>query len=771
MGIMAGMAVLLSPLVFAQSVFANPWTVFGLNTVLIWFALVVILALFGKSIEDKQKKMLQFGSLALAAVLAWTLVGDRFLWQVGYFSLILNVMFLVNTVIIAILLNYGFRWLMDQNGEGKGASSNAVGGWLVSFAIAGVLASSMSYYIWQAGTGKQLLDLLFGPQGILTLSQNRLFVFITTLVLFSWLFKEFNVGGQGDKSSRINQIMAFIIAVNFAHTQDPMGVEGLVWMSEFVIALIFAKGFKASFNIKNGFVAYAFSFLFVDWLASLAFPNKNVLIPSTWDFWTVALLWVIGLLVFVVGGAWIAGKSGAGRWAKEGAVYSWNKLRNLLGRSKLMSSALNKMGVKYVDLPNEYLVSLKKLRLETFTLLSYIQRHDVLANKHIKLRSMKSEIPPVSFSADNRNITPKLVGLRLAEIMGGKKETLSDETISYSMGLTNYSRWIDETIIKINEMTKLKGSEDIGNALNNFINDINIQRKMNTDFEAREKDLNKVKDYFKAKNAVDAYRPFILDMYSIQGVRVRGYGFALKNTIPEVCKVSAIQKGKTWVLDWNSVSKTGDGTSEDAYVEVNVRGYSVEDINKIKLSGSGDIRRYKKKDIVDLDESSNGQFSAIVELVDKDWEFFMRDFERLSYHPNSRTIRDYEASIISGSYNFSGAGFSGKMDGFGYDREAQKNPGFFAYWGRKDLKDTNEKQFDQDPKNPYPGVSLFGLKQFIESMAKQNTKDAARVDKYMREFVSAGYNFPSTQGQTQQQGQAQSQNAGAAAQENAEGGR
>ena len=56
-------------------------------------------------------------------------------------------------------------------------------------------------------------------------------------------------------------------------------------------------------------------------------------------------------------------------------------------------------------------------------------------------------------------------------------------------------------------------------------------------------------------------------------------------------------------------------------------------------------------------------------------------------------------------------------------------------------------------------------------MAKQNTKDAARVDKYMREFVSAGYNFPSTQGQTQQQGQAQSQNAGAAAQENAEGGR
>src|SRR3989338_3361234 len=145
---------------------------------------------------------------------------------------------------------------------------------MMALLIGAIISSSMQYYIWEAGNGRALLNLFFGPQGVLTLNQNRLYLFIGSWILFLWLFNFLKAGGQEAFSGKINGAFALIIALKLASARDPISVDGLAHLGEVIGTIIIGNNLKDRFGEGTKWIAFIGAFLLVDYIVSVVFPGK-----------------------------------------------------------------------------------------------------------------------------------------------------------------------------------------------------------------------------------------------------------------------------------------------------------------------------------------------------------------------------------------------------------------------------------------------------------------------------------------------------------------
>src|SRR3989344_884044 len=237
---MVGIAALLVlPIVAAQSVLSSPWIYFGINTVILWGILYLLAKLLAKDLTKAENTGVHLALFGIAVVVSWNLVGGGgFIWKVGFFAPFFNMKFIVNTAFMTLILYYGLRIFGLRIDSVEGTA----GMWILCTFVSGVIASSMNYYFWQAGTFNQIFTLLFGQYGILTMRESRLIIFVSMAVLLAWLFHDLKMGGDAQYGSKLNWAFSVIFAANLAADPNPLSVNTLIWIAYIIMMFIIARG-------------------------------------------------------------------------------------------------------------------------------------------------------------------------------------------------------------------------------------------------------------------------------------------------------------------------------------------------------------------------------------------------------------------------------------------------------------------------------------------------------------------------------------------------
>lgn len=405
---------LVAPIAFAQTqIFGNPLLTYTANTVILFAVLYLIQGFFLAS-ERSQGKNKVFGglvALALAAILSWYLVGGQgMIWETGYFANFFNPQFVVNTVFISILGYVGVRLLTKDQFSGYNAQEKT-GVLIPIILLAGLIASRMSYYFWQAGTGQAIVQYLFGPTGILTVNDNRVFIFISGVVLFSWLFSYFRISPEtSGGGNRLNYVMATIIAASLASKESVMELSTMIWIGEAIAFLVIGSNLGKQF----GRWGWALAFGLVTYISYAAFGDDSFLsfFWSGFDIGTGNFILVIGLLIvlgilFVVFRSFRGGARGAGNFAKQGGKHLLNKILGGLRRGGPALSGIGKF-FNRTPLKGQLPEMVREIPVEIMTLYNYISRLHTLKGKRMALDQIYQDIRNNAIANPNWNSREKL---------------------------------------------------------------------------------------------------------------------------------------------------------------------------------------------------------------------------------------------------------------------------------------------------------------------------------------------------------------------------
>lgn len=398
----AGMSMLLFilvvPLAFAQTqIFGNALLTYTINTVIL-FAILYIIQGYILPKEKNEGKTKVFGglaTLALSAILAWNFIGgEGMIWEIGYFANFFQAQFLVNTLFISIAGYFGVTLLTKNKSSSYGAQEK-IGILLPIILLASLIASRMSYYFWEAGTGQAMIQYLFGPTGILTMNDNRVFLFITGVALFSWLFNYFKISPEGaGGGNRLNYVMATIISASLASKESVMELSTMIWIGEAIAFLIIGSNLGKQFGkwgwvLGFGLVTYiSYAAFGEDSLLSFFWSGFDIGVGNT--FITIGIIFLIGIL-FVVFRSFRGGARGAGSAAKRGGKHLLNKILGGLRRGGDALSGIGKLANR-TPVKGQLPEMVREVPVETMALYNYVSRLHTLKGKRVVLDRLYHDV-------------------------------------------------------------------------------------------------------------------------------------------------------------------------------------------------------------------------------------------------------------------------------------------------------------------------------------------------------------------------------------------
>ncbi len=734
--------------------------------------------------------------LFLIAVIFAVKLGNQWIWDAATFIQfrnylfgpegILNVtrnpdkffVFIGTFVLIAYFFN---RYLMKDAGQSS----------LINYFLALIIAASTA----QAGMGInaviQLGEIIFWitiSDAVSGVTRDDKFRFSLGALLVGWASFAITATNPEHRGIFGKLIGNFIlIPLGIGGEAAPItGKEagaitaGLLWANLgtfFVIGLIFAimywRGKEGGTTrwIGGGGLLVILGLIIFAALPYLGF-TKWIVIPLL----LLPIIFLFGGLGFGIGRA-----EGRGRMLREGITRLWIKILTRLRKNRATAKVVGDwIETRDPTLPDELPIVFKDLRIEIFTLMNFMLRHEIYKAKAARLDSIFKMFGDLQEGAER--------------ILGNRIPTVQDihenmrQYIEGSNIIRRGDEWILEDpnrgygfarqyILVYEIMVKLKTELETG-----LLKDLPRDPDTNTkDWVDNEKvnwlalrqgrmtqQYNRYKtaiERFKVVNRIRAYRNYFIDMYNLYGQYARGYGFAALHAKPQYwsVKLKTGNEGDNGVqryIDWKSkrhlTTETRDienlepGTHN--LVEVNLFGFSTSDINAIQIErrnadradGSYTIRRYKKDDIVYLHldpEYERPKFATILEFSLRDWQFYVEDMEIGHYHPYSKRAADYSGEIGKGYINFDAVKPERELriNDIAFDREALKNPSQFIYWGRKHYYDPGRESLRYEPVNPYPTLSMIGLWQFIKDVSEKLIKEPGVAKSFYDNYFKMRY--------------------------------
>ncbi|MEK6983948.1 MAG: hypothetical protein AABX33_05220 [Nanoarchaeota archaeon] len=529
-------------------------------------------------------------------------------------------------------------------------------------------------------------------------------------------------------------------------------MRNMSWLVRWVVAFIFA-----------GIADYVWYLIFGNsyFYPKLTYGNLKISLGA------LAVL----MILFFIFMAWANGEKRA-RWIREGRIRVGFKILKRLKKQRVIGSLLsNWLGYRLRGPPDELHPLLKELRIELYVLMNYLLRHEIYKTKRLAFadtieKVLKKEGPMQSVELDEEELRKSMI----RDVEGGKVEPVvsNGRIVDWVLGKNETTKKHANTwgiarkdIVIYKLMKELKEILELnlaGETPEIIKSDKYVENKMGSIVDVNVTQLDDAYDRYKATisrikvlNYIKATRLYFQDMYNMYGQYVRGYGFAKKGAIPKIYEVETDDNKVTRDIKWETARaiKNGspaeyeEGTAE-CLVEVNLFGYAVSDINAIQterknpeVNGKFRVRRFKKEDLTLFHLDTRGKFSQILTFSESDWDFNVQDMQKGVYHPYSRTTEDYAAIMEKkGRLDFENARFSSllKENQTAFDREALKQPDKFVYWGRKHYYDESVDSPRFNPANPYPTVSLEGLWNFISTVAKQHSKEAEQIRKYLNDY-------------------------------------
>lgn len=789
------------PVAYAQASGGFNWIVLAINAAVIFVVLFALQAFLIPQKSDKERTSVWVIMIIASLLVAFLFGSSGFIWKTGPLSMFFNLYVLGNALLIGIVLYFALGLLKIGNlnsPEGK------TGYGILIFLVAVFFAVQLgNQWIWQKEVVRSGIAFLFADgKGILH-PKGGLFVFVTGFVLFAFFFENFLL--QGAKKV-LNYGMALIFAIHLA-TPPANPMKDIVMLGEVFFVLILQKSLKGT--TPNEKVSWLIALFLIGWASTVMTmnsPDNRGLLGSV-GCWFVnckeagaaaatagagGWLWTIlkwGLILFLVifllfgGGLWAISRGEERHMLKEGWIRIWAKILQKLRQNRVTARIVGDwLELRDPTLPGELPFVFKDLRVEIYTLMNYMLRHEIYKAKARGTYDIVKELGSADKGREKVLVsiipTPEAINKEMrTRIEGGAIRKTNPEgewEVELQPGGNVTTIGFARTyylVFKVMENLKKLLERDLTKKFEGAIGD-EKNKIVDTWKENQLKGFTDQIDDYYGKRYIPAVRRFrvvnlikvkwyyFLDMYNLYGEYKRGYRFAKFDTKPYLytyrIKPSS-QNDVMWEIDWNSVQKAGTATAAPNFepgthylIELDIYGYSTSDINTIQIEKRNlqYIRKWNRSDIgylhkhydPKLNLNEIPRFAEVVDLAHKDWEWFIQDIERGIYHPYSKRIDDYTELIAKGYMNFDAATFKSllTLEQTAFDREGLKNTGRFIYWGRKNYYDETRESLRYEPVNPFPTISMQGLWGFISTVAAKRVKEPEMAKKYLDE-IKMGY--------------------------------
>lgn len=283
--------------------FSNPWVIFAVNILIVWFVLAVIAAFIPQK-DGKTKAVVWVLTLVLAFVIVWYLTGRGagYIWQVGRLAGLFNIKIIVNFLIIGAAIWFGIGLL----GVDAKVIHGKIGLAVLALLISGMLAYNIGdQWLWSHKNGKAAYDYLLEPQKIIKtphvtkeekgwwlwkntvttttyteesvggilrpeeVNGYRLWVFLLSAMLFGWFFTGWLLPNT---NAKIAWAFAIIIGANLARTGTPLTTA--IALAEAFFLLIIGSQITKGTGWAGTILGWAGTIFLVEWIFCTVFHTS-----------------------------------------------------------------------------------------------------------------------------------------------------------------------------------------------------------------------------------------------------------------------------------------------------------------------------------------------------------------------------------------------------------------------------------------------------------------------------------------------------------------
>ena len=816
------------PIAHAQNFTGSRLFLILINAAIVGVILFLLQSILIRGKEPKEKTAVWVAILAGSLLIGWFFGSQDYIWNHPVLARFFSIYVLVNAVIIAAVLYFVLGFVLKDKVP---KSPESIGGYgILIFLVALIFAVQIgNQWIWHQSVVKQFVDYLFGAQGILNPAppEYRLWAFLAVTTLLVFFFNGFLLKGGAGGTNKVNYALAILIGTSVARAG--ISFASIVLLGEAIFTIVLADALKGTApNVKGFGTNWILAAFLVGW-ASAAMTYG-----TEYQGWLATFvgypLWKLGLLTVGPTGA-PAPPTGVGGWfgwifkmgggalviviialiflfvigrakqradkqsmVQEGRSRGWQEIKRKLRQNKLAAWTMRRVfRLRNEVFPDELPFDIKDMRLEIYTLLNWMLRHEVWMRKGAAVTGIKEEIK----EAERRLGTMKPTE---EEILGGIKGHIEGAEIGPAGDIwnklgdpRNSVGWGRFYFIFVQLMNQLKqdleqdltqkpekaesATTQAGNWIQTGEGGKIISNAWKNHIDTR---------YNRYLSGIGRYKGWLItranklafwDLLNMYGRYKRGYLFAKPGALAEhysydqaIEQPSQEDVGHTITrsIDFKKVVKIPglfrneykEDPNGEELLELDIHGFSITDINKIQVEGINlpYIRRFRvgyidlrdekyKSDVSELHVTAQGdaRFEHVLTFSEKDWEYATRDMLSGVFHPLSRRVDNYQRYFDIIYEKFSTAPFDRPL-GMGevaFDREALKIPHALNYWGRKKYFDQspNGSEIRQYPANPYPGISLKGLWNFIFKYSTATAGDPERTKKILNDYFKQGYDI------------------------------
>ncbi len=270
------------PIAYAAEATGFNWMFVLINAAIVGIVLFVLQAFLIPNKAGKEQTAVWVVIILASLVVAFLFGSSNFIWRAGPFAKFLNVYILVNSVVISIVL-YFLMGLLKIN-QKLGSQEGKTGYGILIFIISVFLAYNLSpnQYIWSQATVKALFDSLFsgeaytGPRsrpglakGILH-PKGGLIVFVVSLLMLSFFFKNFLIKGQDQK---LSYALAFIFALQMA-SPPANSMKDVIQLGEIFFILILWESLKTTVPADRPEMAFFLAVFMIGWASAAVTVNS-----------------------------------------------------------------------------------------------------------------------------------------------------------------------------------------------------------------------------------------------------------------------------------------------------------------------------------------------------------------------------------------------------------------------------------------------------------------------------------------------------------------
>ena len=569
------------PVAYAQTAFGTSQIILVLiNAVVVGVVLFLLQAIMMPAKEPKEKSAVWVAIFAFSLFIALYFGRTDFIWRSGPLSSFFEIHVFVNAFVIGIVLYFALGVMNVKEKLGKSPEAQKGYGIMIFIGALvwaiGIASSYGKIYVWQAYS--YFISYFIGPEGILNPypPQYRLLVFAGSFFLLSFFFNNYLIPDA--KNTRINYGLALILAMNMA--SSGVTISSVIILGEIVFVLVLQKALLTTAK-DNSLLSWIMAITLVGWAsAAMTYGTQyqgflGGIIGFIWKWGGWGSLVAIAVIILFL--SWGIGRGETrNRVLNEGITRLKQKALDLVSRNETLVDTLGKwFSFRQPSLEGEIHTKIKGLRLEIYTLMNWMLRHDVWSSKKLSFEVLTSKIEKeeekvfqktvYARESPARSIKTIMEGSPIIKNnagfweLGKSKETLDDGTEVDTQGRRGigHQHWL---IYELANFIKLNLEHELRN-LPLITDDSRIEDEANTVANLFSEKIREhttaISDYyslvedekgryfagfrrFGLASWIRSYRLYFLDMYNAYGVYKRGFFFAKPDAIPDYYDYSAV---------------------------------------------------------------------------------------------------------------------------------------------------------------------------------------------------------------------------------------